>query len=198
METRDPVVDFAKVGDDELLRRVTERDAAAFRALFDRYYPRVYGFVVRRLRDPSRSEEVVADVIFEVWRSADKFRGESQVSTWIFGIAHFKTIRAARQKRNSERMSSSDEVLESHAHQGRNPEESLAARQQLRRARRVLASLPAGLREAGEMAILEGLSYDEIANRLGITEGAVTSRVTRARQRLRARILPAVPLRGAQ
>ena len=56
--------------DRALIARVADEDEAAHRVLFDSYYPRVFSFVARRLGDESLSEEVVADVFFEVWRSA--------------------------------------------------------------------------------------------------------------------------------
>ena len=75
--------------DRSLLSRVCQGDSAAHRALFDDYYARVYGFVLRRLKDPPLAEEVVADVFFELWRSADRFTGESRVSTWTARLFHF-------------------------------------------------------------------------------------------------------------
>jgi DNA-directed RNA polymerase specialized sigma24 family protein len=91
--------------DAEILDRIRERDSAALRTLFQRYYSRVYWFVQRRLHDANLAEEVVADVFFEVWRSAHSIAGASHPTTWIFGIAHFKCVGAHRDRRRHKRAS---------------------------------------------------------------------------------------------
>jgi DNA-directed RNA polymerase specialized sigma24 family protein len=77
------------------LVRVPRRQPA-HRALFERYHARVAAFVRRRLHDAGLCEEVVSDVFFEIWRGASAYRGESEVPSWIFGIAHFKALTARR------------------------------------------------------------------------------------------------------
>jgi RNA polymerase sigma factor (sigma-70 family) len=93
------------LSDDELLDRIRNRDSGAMRALFQRYYSRIYWFAQRRLHDSNLTEEVVADVFFEVWRSAASFAGASRPSTWIFGIAHFKCVGAHRDRKRHKRAS---------------------------------------------------------------------------------------------
>jgi len=177
----------ARASDDDLLHGIRARDSAALRALFQRYHARVFYFVQRRLRDEGLAEEVVADVFFEVWRSAHHYQGSSRLSTWMFGIAHFKCAGAHRDRSRHKRAS----VVPMHAEalhrvaDERDPAERLSAREELRLARRVLEALPIEQREAIELAVLEGLPYDEIAVRLGVPEGTVKTRVARARARLR-------------
>jgi len=174
--------------DDELLAGIRARDSAALRALFQRYHARVSFFVQRRLSgDPALAEEIVSDVFFEVWRSVDHFAGASKPSTWIFGIAHFKCASANRDRKRHKRAS----VVPMHAealHRFADPRDSggrLAAREALRLVRAAIDALPAEQREVVELAALEGVPYDEIADRLGVPEGTVKTRVARARARLR-------------
>ncbi len=172
----------------ELIERVARsQDVAAHRSLFDRYYRRVFGLVRRRLDDDSLAEEVVADVFYEIWRAADSFRGESQVSTWIFGIAHFKTLTAIRH-RKSKRMSrvvpTNVETLHQFAEEG-DPGEGMAAREALREALAAIERLPESQRQVLTLSVLEGWSYTEIAEHLGVSENTVKTRVSRARARLR-------------
>jgi RNA polymerase sigma-70 factor (ECF subfamily) len=171
--------------DAALLGRVRARDAAAHRLLFERYQARVYGFVQRRLRDAPLAEEVVADVFFEVWRSADRYRGDAAVPTWIFGIAHFKCLRASRDRRRRgdlvpDRAEAFDEVADE-----RDSVESLTAREELRRVRGLVRALPEPQRETVELALIQGLEYEEVAERLGVTEATVKTRISRARAALR-------------
>ena len=176
------------ISDPELIARIgTHQDVAAHRTLFDRYYRRVFAMVRRRLSDDSLAEEVVADVFFEVWRAADGFRGASQVSTWIFGIAHFKTLSAVRH-RSSKRMASviptNVETLHQFADEG-DPAEALASREALREALQAIDGLPETQREVLKLSVLEGWSYGEIAEHLGVSENTVKTRVSRARSRLK-------------
>lgn len=173
--------------DADLLERCARGDTSAHRALFDRYYGRVLAFVRRRLRDDGLCEEVASDVFFEVWRSAGTFRGESEVHSWIFGIAHFKALSARRHQSQLKRASvlpTDDEVLQTHAAEI-GPVEALESRDEMRRMARALRTLPDGQREVLRLAFFEGRSYQEIADELGISEGNVKTRVNRARARLR-------------
>jgi len=172
----------------ELIERIgTNRDVAAHRSLFDRYYRRVFAMVRRRLSDESLAEEVVADVFFEVWRGSEGFRGASQVSTWIFGIAHFKTLSAVRHrasKRIAAVIPTNVETLHQFADEG-DPAQALASREALREALQAIEGLPDSQREVLKLSVLEGWSYTEIADHLGVSENTVKTRVSRARSRLK-------------
>jgi RNA polymerase sigma factor (sigma-70 family) len=176
--------------DPSLLERVKAQDTRAHRVLFERYYPRVYSFLVRRLRDPELAEECAADVFFEIWRHASAFRGASLASTWIFGIAHFKCLEADRHRRRMKRSQvfpTNVEVLHRVA-DPRDLESHLVARADLRKVEALVSRLPAEQRTTVELALIEGLSYDEIAARLGVPEGTIKARVARARARIRSGI----------
>jgi RNA polymerase sigma-70 factor (ECF subfamily) len=166
---------------------VKAQDSRAHRVLFERYYPRVFAFLMRRLRDRELSEETAADVFFEVWRNASAFRGASLASTWIFGIAHFKCLEADRRRRRMKRsqvLPTNVEVL----HRVADPREltnELEVRADLRRVEALVRRLPAEQRTTVELALVEGLAYDEIAQRLGVPEGTIKARVARARARIR-------------
>ena len=106
--------ELAAESDRDVLARVVERDQAAHRVIFERYYKRVLAFVRRRIGDEGLAEEITTDVFFEVWRNAAAYRGESPVTTWIFGIANLKTLSARRyfaQPRRSSVRVAPDEAL---------------------------------------------------------------------------------------
>jgi RNA polymerase sigma-70 factor (ECF subfamily) len=174
----------------ELLRLIAQQDLSAHRTMFDRYYRRVFGLVRRRLNDESLAEEVVADVFFEIWRNAAAFRGAARVSTWIFGIAHYKSLTAVR-KRQSKRVSSviptKVETLHQFAAEG-DVEDDMDSRDALRDTLRAIDELPDGQREALRLSVLEGWSYTEVAEHLGVSENTIKTRVSRARARLKATV----------
>ena len=189
MDTDAPAT-LGGLDDPALLERVKAQDSRAHRVLFERYYPRVFSFLIRRLRDRELAEECAADVFFEIWRNASAFRGASLASTWIFGIAHFKCLEADRRRRRMKRSQvfpTNVEVLHRFA-DPRNLANELAARADLRRVEALVSRLPAEQRTTVELALVEGLSYDEIATRLGVPEGTIKARVARARARIRSGI----------
>jgi RNA polymerase sigma-70 factor (ECF subfamily) len=173
--------------DRAVLARVVERDQAAHRLIFERYYKRVLAFVRRRVGDEGLAEEVTTDVFFEVWRNAAAYRGESPVTTWIFGIANLKALSARRyfaQPRRASVRVTDDEAL------ARFPDPadlggSIRARQELARLARAIERLPEGHRDVLRLAFFEGCTYPEIAEQLDISEANVKTRVNRARARLR-------------
>jgi RNA polymerase sigma-70 factor (ECF subfamily) len=179
--------DTGAESDEALVGRIAHGDRAAHRVLYDRYVSRVGAFVRRRLNDAGLCEEVVSDVFFEIWRGASAYRGESAVPSWIFGIAHFKALTARRfhaQRKRSAVVPTDDETL-ARVPDGGGPE-ALEAREEVRRLLQALSGLPDGQRDVLSLAFLEGRSYQEISQTLGISEGNVKTRINRARSRLRA------------
>ena len=174
--------------DGRWLRSVAEhRDAAAFRLLFDRYFARVFVFIQRRVEDREHARELTSDVFLEVWSQAGKFRGDAQVSTWLFGIARFKSLEAVRAQQRFKRSrvaSAGDDVI-SRVPQSWSAATQMAARHDLRRVAEAMERLPREQREALELSVIEGLEPDEIASRQRISRETVKTRVSRARQSLR-------------
>jgi len=85
--------------DEELLLRIGEhQDREALALLYDRYRHSLGGFLRRKLRESRLIDEVYNDVMFTVWNKADTFRGDSKVSTWIFGIAYRTCLSHARKE----------------------------------------------------------------------------------------------------
>jgi RNA polymerase sigma-70 factor (ECF subfamily) len=173
--------------DREAIARIVDRDQVAHRLIFERYYRRILSFVRRRVNDEGLAEEIATDVFFEIWRNAASYRGESPVSTWIFGIANLKTLSARRfhaQPRRASVRVTEDETLSRFADPS-NALENLEARQELSRLMRAIERLPEGQRDVLRLAFLEGRTYPEIAAELDISEANVKTRVNRARSRLR-------------
>jgi len=139
------------------------------------------------------------DVFVELWRNAGRFRGESRVTTWIFGIAHFKCLaasRAARRNKRSAVVSTETEILEAMP-DPLDAEDALAARERVSQVKAALLILPEGQRKVVELAFVEGLGYGEIAARLGVAEETVKTRISRARSMLR-RLLQGVDEPGGR
>lgn len=82
-----------------LLHRIADQHRASFETLFAAYHPRIFKFVFRLTRSYNAADELTNDVLLTVWQSADQFRAESKVSTWIFGIAYRQSVRYLRKRK---------------------------------------------------------------------------------------------------
>jgi RNA polymerase sigma-70 factor (ECF subfamily) len=89
----------ADTAEAQLLQRIADKDGDAFEALFESYYPRLFRFLFRLTRSHGAAEELANDVLLTLWKDADRFRGESRVSTWIFGIAYRQALAHLRKRK---------------------------------------------------------------------------------------------------
>jgi RNA polymerase sigma-70 factor (ECF subfamily) len=79
-----------------LIRRVARSDRAAFEELYHLYHRRLARFLTRLTRRYDVAEDIINDTMYVVWCKAGEFRGDSQASTWIMGIAYHKARNALR------------------------------------------------------------------------------------------------------
>lgn len=165
-----------------LLRRVAAKDRKAFEALYNLYYRRLFSYLFKIVRRADLVEEVLNDVMLAIWRSAAGFDGRSRASTWIFGIAYHKALKALARRPAPE---TREQEPHSEPVDGEEPE-SLFARQELAGTLgRALHALPAEQRAVVEMTYYYGLSYQEIAEIAGCPVNTVKTRMFHARRRLR-------------
>jgi RNA polymerase sigma-70 factor (ECF subfamily) len=168
---------------DELMTRVADGDRDAFAALYDAVAPRVYGLIRRVVRDASLAEEVAQEALVEVWRTAARFdpaRGSGV--GWIFTIAHRRAVdrvraeqaAAERERRTARATVPFDDVVE-----------EVTARLEQHAVRRCLDSLTRIQREAILLAFYRGLTYPEVADRLGAPLPTIKTRMRDGLIRLR-------------
>ena len=95
------MVDMSPPTQDDSLRigQIAAGDREAFEKLYFAYQRRLFGFLYRALGESGAAEELVNDVMVEVWKSAARFRGDSKPSTWIFGIAHHLLLNHVRRRK---------------------------------------------------------------------------------------------------
>ncbi len=177
--------------DRELASRMAAGRDDAFRLFFDRYFPRVYRFCLRRLSEDA-AEEVTQSVMINAVRHIASYRGEAGLFTWLCQIArHEVSAHYRRQERHR------DVVLADDSEAVRAELESLAADPELapeRMADRgrgqeivqlILDHLPGDYGRVLEWKYMEGYSVEEIARRLTTTPIAVQSMLARARKAFR-------------
>ena len=85
----------------DLLRRISQADAEALEALYRVYYPRLLRFIYRVTHRLDQIEELINDVMLVVWQKAGTYDHTCRPSTWIFGIAYKKSLKALQQSQRS-------------------------------------------------------------------------------------------------
>jgi RNA polymerase sigma-70 factor, ECF subfamily len=161
----------------ELLRLTARGDREAFREIYLAYHRRLARFLMRMTFRHDVIEEVINDTLWTVWRKAAEFRGESQVSTWIVGIAYRRALKALRSTHATRPLPPDDALRCS------DPQAADEDRQWLDRA---LAELPFEQRMALELSYLLGHSCEEIATIMHCPVNTVKTRMFHAREKLRA------------
>ena len=168
-----------------LLGRIERADEGAFRELYRAFSRRLYAYVLRQLGDPTKAEEIVADTLYEVWRQPARFRGDSQFSTWLIGIARNKVLMAFRGRKPDEVHDDLDAVAETVATEDAGPFDQLAHQQRREGVRSCMDKLSDEHRECVHLVFYEGLSLAEVATVQACPEGTVKTRLFHARQKLK-------------
>jgi RNA polymerase sigma-70 factor, ECF subfamily len=170
-----------------LLARVQQADEAAFKELYRAFSRRLYAYVLRQLGDPAQAEEIVADSLYEVWRAPARFRGDSQFSTWLIGIARNKVLMAHRSRKTAAGRPTEDleEVAETIASEEPGAFEVIAQRQRTEGVRHCMERLSDDHRECVHLVFYEGMSLAEVASVQSCPEGTVKTRLFHARQKLK-------------
>jgi len=179
------------LSDAELVSRFKEGDRQAFSEIVRRYQDRVYSLALRWMRDRHVAEEVSQDVFLALFRSLARFRGDSQLSTWIYRVVvnHCKNRKLYRNRRKMDQ----HEALEGERDDGLErqiPAEGPGTDATVHRdeARELLHAaldkLDDSQREIILLRDIQDLGYEEISDLLDLPRGTVKSRLHRARQQL--------------
>jgi len=182
--------------DQELVRRVQRGDGTAFDALVRKYQHRIVGLIGRYVSDWSECQDVAQDTFIRAYRALPNFRGDAQFYTWLHRIA-VNTAKNHLVAQN--RRPPTDDIEAGEAEQfdvgirlrdTDTPERELMRQQVEQTVMRVVEGLPEDLRVAISLREVDGLSYDEIAQRMGCPIGTVRSRIFRARDAIDAELRP--------
>ncbi len=181
----------------EAVTRAAKGDHDAFRVLVERYQERAFGLALRVMRDEEQARDVVQDAFLKAYRSLDRFEGRSSFYTWFYRVVMNLCIDAKRRQPPG-RLVEWDEAHALEAPVGTGLDAVDSARQRasgpagdLERAelretiRRAIEELPDDARRTLLLREVDGLSYSEISQVIGIPKGTVMSRLHHARRRVR-------------
>ena len=165
----------------ELIARVGAKDLQAFEKLYRIYQPRLARFLINLVQRPQLVEEVLDDTMMVVWQTADRFRGSSKPSTWIFAIAYRKALKAKLRWPDP----LPDDGLDLQVSTEPEPDAQLQHQRLSDALREAMTTLSAEHRAVVDLTYFHSMGYREIAEVVGCPIDTVKTRMFHARRRLR-------------
>ncbi|HVT04714.1 MAG TPA: RNA polymerase sigma factor [Thermoanaerobaculia bacterium] len=180
---REATTEMKNLNDQELMRLVQAGDFAPASEVFERYSARIYNFAYRFLRNQEAAEDATQEVFVKMLKYANQFHGDAKLSTWLFSI----TANLCRDylRKSDNKPKESEETLLTLPSSELGPDRRLEARETEERVQKALEMLTPEQREAILLSRYQGLSYAEIAQIAGCSEGAIKTRVFRAMETLK-------------
>ena len=172
------------LSDQELMRIVQAGDFSPASEIYDRYSGRIYNFALRFLKNAEAAEDATQEVFVKMMRHANQFQGDAKLSTWLFSITA-NWCRDYLRKADNKAKETEEVLVTLPAPSDQSPDRSLEQRENEALIKRALQALTPEQREAILLSRYQGLSYAEIAQISGCSEGAVKTRVFRAMETLK-------------
>lgn len=163
-----------------------ERDEEAFEKLILSYEGKIYNMCFYLLKNKEDAMDASQEVCIKIYKSIDKFKGESKFSTWIYRITYNTCIDFIKKRKNE---LSYDEVIDTDTHRDDRIEDIIESKELKYEIKRCIMKLSEDFRTIVIFRDIEGLSYQEIAEILNIEVGTVKSRLNRAREALRNELI---------
>ena len=180
----------ADSSDQQLVTRIRRGDDRAFEALYERYHRRIHSYVLGMVKDHGRAEDVTQEVFVSALRRMRETEQPLAFKPWLYQIAKNSCIDQFRRSKRAEEVSyDADDALGPADHSklvgsGPSPDAAVAAKQELESLCGAFGGLSETHHEILVLRELEGLSYQEIGRRMGMSRPAVESTLFRARRRL--------------
>ena len=164
----------------DLFQRFALGDIDAFETLARRHQGEIYGWIVSIVRDRGIAEDLTVETLWRIYQARHRFRADGNFSAWARRIATNLAIDHLRVRRPEDPLIHEPSAVAPHDH--------LLEHETRDQVRKAFRRLPAKLQAAATLALVEERPYDEIADALGTTTGAVKTRVFRAVRLLRKQL----------
>ena len=169
------------VSDDALIGEIACGDRRAMEVLYSRHHVRVYRFSLRITNNTALAEDIVSEVFFDVWRQADSFKSNSQVSTWLLAIARNKAFSALR-RRVDQRLE--DDKVATIEDPADDPEVMVQNKERSAIMQKCLSQLSTAQREVIDLVYYHEKKVEEVAQIIGVPASTVKTCMFYARQRM--------------
>jgi RNA polymerase sigma-70 factor (ECF subfamily) len=192
--------------DRELIGLAQQGDQAAFRRLVERHQRRAFSIALGLVRDENDARELVQEAFLRVYRGLNSFQGGSSFFTWLYRIVTNLAIDLMRKpgRREREAESQDDQSVDEDTVfpfvsriDGADPIDVMRRREIAQRIQTALDALPPYHRGVILMREVEGMSYEEMAQAMGVSKGTIMSRLFHARQKLQRALADCYAEEGA-
>lgn len=175
---------LASSSDTELVLRAKSGDQSAFAQIYERYAPAIYRYIFFRVRDVELAEDIQADVFLRMLEGIGRYEDRGwPLSAWLYRIAHDRTIDTIRRRTKRHVV-----PLESWEGSCEGPEHTVNTLLEHEELHQTLNDLTAEQREVIQLRFMADMSVQEVATRLGRSEGAVKALQHRGIQSLARRL----------
>jgi RNA polymerase sigma-70 factor (ECF subfamily) len=182
-------------GGDALLNKLQAGDPLAFAQFVEENQGQVYNLALRMLNDPQEAEDVLQETFLNAYKALPEFQGRSSLSTWLYRIASNASLMRLRKKRPDTvsvdeplTLDAGDSVPRQLVDWSNLPEDELLSSEARHVMDEAVSDLPEPLRIVFVLRDLQGLSTAETGEVLGLSDGAVKTRLHRARLKLREKL----------
>ncbi|MBB96034.1 MAG: RNA polymerase [Rhodobacteraceae bacterium] len=167
--------------DTELLALIGQGDRRAMKAFYERHQAGLYRFIKLKLGDAFEAADVMQEAFLEVWKAAGRFKGQSSVKTWLYGIARNKAVDRVRKAQRTTLRDNPDETL---ADDSPSAQAVMEASADAERLRDCMGKLPAVQLSAIRLAFFDDMSYPQAAEVEGVPVGTIKTRIHHAKKLL--------------
>lgn len=176
--------------DEKILELVSQGHEGAFAELYHRYSSDIFSYMLRLISNPNVVDDLIQEVFVAVWQSRDVFQGNSSVKTWLFRIAHNKTMSWLRLYYREIEQEQDLNLDNSYMNQQAIPPETQSVLNwRADMVQQALDELTSDHRSVIELFYFIGLSYQEISEIVSCPLGTVKSRMSHAMQNLNSILL---------
>lgn len=174
--------------DYRLLNLAANGDNQAFEKLIVPHERMMYALALRLCQNKEDAEDCLQDAMIRVYKSLSSFRGDSAFSTWLYRIVTNTCLDSHRRRKHrySESLDSLSESGWNAPDPGLTPEQSAVNRDLKRALNEAINTLPGDIRAAVVLRDVQGFSYEDVSEILGINIGTVKSRLSRGREKIRS------------
>ena len=182
--------DWGKARQEKLLKKAQQGDADAFEQLVAPYEQKIYALCLRLLAHREDAQDAAQETMLRLYRALVSYRGEAQLGTFIYRVTANTCMDALRRRnvRACESLEALDDVGVVPVDDSPGPEETILRAEENERLSRAIDALSDEMRLPLVLREIQALSYEEVAQTLGLEMGTVKSRIHRAREKL-ARML---------
>jgi RNA polymerase sigma-70 factor (ECF subfamily) len=167
----------------EYFQRLAKGDASAFETIFELYKRRVFGVALKMLKSETDAEEIVQDVFLSIWLAKAKLNQVNEPEAYLFTIT-YNTI-YSRLKKASHNQELLNTIIQHLTEIQNTTAETIAARETHKLINEAIQQLPPQQRTVYELSKQEGLSYDEIAERMHLSKNTVRNHLSEAMKTIR-------------